>query len=140
MNVTELARRAGVTATALRFYEAEGVLPAARRGSNGYRVYDEDDVCRVRALSALRRLGIPLDESGRLATQCASGHCDEMYDDLVPRLAQRRAEVAAARAELEHLEAELARLETAVRTGQPQPILCREPVTGEEEPCAPSQC
>ncbi len=140
MNVAELARRTGVTATALRFYESEGVLPPARRGPNGYRQYDDHDVCRVRALSTLRGLGLSLGEAGRLAGQCATGHCDEMYDDLLPRLAQRRAEVAAARAELEHLEAELARLETAVRTGQPQPILCRVPTTGEEERCAPSQC
>jgi DNA-binding transcriptional MerR regulator len=140
MNVTEFARRTGLTATALRFYESEGVLPRARRRANGYRDYGEDDVCRVRALASLRALGLPLEESGRLARQCASGHCEEMLDDLLPRLAQRRAEVAAARAELEHLESELARLETAVRTGRTQPILCRVEPTGEEEPCAPLQC
>ena len=140
MNVSELGRRVGVAPSALRFYEAEGVLPPPRRGPNGYRTYTDEDLCRVRTLVALRSLGLTLEESGRLAGQCADGRCDDMRDELLPRLRERRTEVAAARAELEHLEAELARLEEAVRTGQPQPILCSDVSIGEEEPCAPSQC
>jgi MerR family transcriptional regulator, copper efflux regulator len=136
MNVTELARRTGVPASALRFYESAGVLPPARRSANGYRQYDDTDLCRVRALATLRGLGLPLDDAGRLAAQCASGRCDERFEDLLPRLAQRRADVAAARAQLDHLDAELARLETAVRTGQAQPILCRDEPAGEHERCA----
>lgn len=140
MKVSELARRAGVAPSALRFYEAEGVLPPPRRGANGYRAYTDEDLCRVRTLVALRSLGLALEESGHLAAQCAAGRCDDMREELLPRLRERRAEVAAARAELAHLETELARLEEAVRTGQPQPILCSAVSTGEEEPCAPSQC
>jgi DNA-binding transcriptional MerR regulator len=35
MKVSELARRAGITPTAVRFYEAEGVLPEAPPAAKG---------------------------------------------------------------------------------------------------------
>jgi len=119
MHVSELARRAGVAPGTIRFYERAGALPAAPRQGNGYRRYSDVDLCRVRVLVSLRALGIGVDESGRLAGQCATGHCDDMAVDLLPRLTARRAEVAAARAELDHLDRELARLETALQQGGP---------------------
>lgn len=38
MRIGELACRAGVAASTIRFYESSGLLPAATRGTNGYRV------------------------------------------------------------------------------------------------------
>lgn len=70
-------------------------------------------------LVSLRALGIGVVESGRLADQCATGHCEDMATDLLPRLTTRRAEVAAARAELDHLDRELARLESSLQRGEP---------------------
>jgi MerR family transcriptional regulator, copper efflux regulator len=124
MKVSELARRAGTTPKALRFYEAEGVLPAPPRAPNGYREYSEVDLCRTRVLVALRGLGLPLDERGRLATLCAAERCDEMSTQLLDRVRDRRAAVAAARAELDHLERELSNLEAALASGQPKANLC----------------
>jgi DNA-binding transcriptional MerR regulator len=124
MNVSELARKAGTTAKTIRFYESEGVLPKPARRPNGYRDYDESDVCRTRVVVALRNLGIDLEESGRLGALCASGECDEMVGDLGGRIAERRREVAAAMAELLHLDRELAALEEAITTGAPPTHLC----------------
>jgi MerR family transcriptional regulator, copper efflux regulator len=124
MKVSELARRSGTTAKAIRFYEAEGVLPAPPRAPNGYREYDEFDLCRTRVLVSLRSLGIPLNESGRLATLCAADRCDEMSTQLLERVRDRRAAVAAARAELDHLERELGNLEAALDGGRPKTNLC----------------
>ncbi|MSQ31352.1 MAG: MerR family DNA-binding transcriptional regulator [Dehalococcoidia bacterium] len=45
MKVSELARRAGVAASAVRFYEADGVLPPSRRTPAGDRDYAEVDLC-----------------------------------------------------------------------------------------------
>jgi DNA-binding transcriptional MerR regulator len=44
MKVSELAEKAGTTATTIRFYEAEGILPAPPRQPNGYRTYDATDL------------------------------------------------------------------------------------------------
>ena len=70
MNISELAAKTGVTAKAIRFYEAAGVLPTPRRAANGYREYTDDDLCRLRLVVTLRSIGIALAESGRLATLC----------------------------------------------------------------------
>src|SRR5205823_1242170 len=39
LKIGELARRAGVTAKAIRFYETRRILPPPQRGPNRYRVY-----------------------------------------------------------------------------------------------------
>lgn len=123
MKVSDLARRAGIAPSAVRFYEAEGVLPPAPRGPSGYREYAEIDVCRLRVVVALRSLGLELHEAGRLAAMCGEGRCDDMAVDLLPRIVARRLEVANARAELDHLDTELAALERSLRDGTPRSML-----------------
>jgi len=118
MKVSELARQAGVAPSAVRFYEAEGILPPPRRTGSGYRDYGETDLCRLRMLVSLRSLGLELPEAGRLAGMCADGRCDDMAVDLVPLVAARRAEVARMRMELDHLDAELRRLQSSIGAGE----------------------
>jgi len=125
VKVSELAGHVGVSAAAIRFYEAEGILPAPSRAGNGYREYSDADLCRLRIVVSLRGLGLELGESGRLAALCADDRCDDMADQLAVRLADRRAAVAAARAELDHLDSELAKLQESLASGQPKPSLCQ---------------
>ena len=47
MRIGEAAAAAGMTTKTLRFYEDSGLLPAAKRSSNGYRDYTEDSVARL---------------------------------------------------------------------------------------------
>lgn len=124
MKVSELAERAGTNAKTIRFYEAEGILPAPPRAPNGYREYGAVDVCRTRTLVSLRNLGLELSEAGRLAHLCATGRCDDMGSDLVARIPERRRAVAAAMAELAHVDAELAALERALTSEQPEGSCC----------------
>ncbi len=60
MTIGELARRAGVAVSTLRFYERRRLLaPAARSGGN-YRLYRPEDVDRVRFIRRARELGFTL--------------------------------------------------------------------------------
>jgi DNA-binding transcriptional MerR regulator len=70
MKVSELARRAGVAPSAVRFYEQSGVLPYAPRRANGYREYGASELARLRLVVALRRLGLAPVDAGRLAALC----------------------------------------------------------------------
>lgn len=124
VRVSEFARAVGITPAAVRWYETEGVLPAAPRGANGYREYTEDDLCRLRLVVALRGLGLELSESGRLAALCRDGECDVMEGQLLERVAERREAVAVARTELDHLDRELATVERAILEHRPLPISC----------------
>ncbi len=60
MLIGELARRTGVSARLLRYYEEQGLLDAAR-GANGYRHYDEDSVTTVRKIRVLLDAGLSTD-------------------------------------------------------------------------------
>jgi DNA-binding transcriptional MerR regulator len=62
LKIGELARRAGVTAKAIRFYERKGLLPAATRAANRYRVYGEDTAEMLRFIKQATGLGLTLAE------------------------------------------------------------------------------
>lgn len=57
--VGELAERAGVATSALRFYEREGLI-RSRRTSGNQRRYSRDTLRRVAFIRASQRLGMPL--------------------------------------------------------------------------------
>ncbi|MEU9983384.1 MerR family transcriptional regulator [Streptomyces sp. NPDC050856] len=61
MRIGELARVTGTTARALRHYEEQGLLAPAR-ADNGYRVYGEDAVVRVRNIRHLLDAGLTLED------------------------------------------------------------------------------
>jgi len=62
LKIGELARRAGVTAKAIRFYERKRVLPAAQRAANGYRLYGADAVEMLGFVKQATGLGLTLAE------------------------------------------------------------------------------
>lgn len=113
MKVSDLASAAGIAASAVRFYEATGVLPTAARQPNGYRSYGPDDLARLRLVVALRRLGMDPLDAGRLARLCVE-HGD-IDADLRPLIAEQRAAIERQRAELDRLDAELTDLDLTVR-------------------------
>ncbi len=112
MRIAELARRAGVAASAVRWYEQAGVLPMPARQDNGYRDYGGSDLARLRLVVALRRLGLGPEDAGRIARLCLE-HGD-IDADLAPLLAQQRDAIARQRADLDRLEGELADLELTI--------------------------
>ncbi len=112
MKIAELARRAGIAPSAIRWYEQAGVLPPPGRTANGYRDYDPVDLARLRLVISLRRLGLGPDEAGRLAQLCLEH--GEIDADLAPLLAQQRAAITRQRADLERLEGELEDLEMTI--------------------------
>jgi len=64
--IGELADAAGVTSQAVRFYERKGLLPNAERGANGYRVYDESTLTRLRFVNVAQAAGLTLSEIGSI--------------------------------------------------------------------------
>src|SRR5437870_2429906 len=58
MRIGELARRTGVPARRLRYYEEQGLL-GSDRSANGYRDYDSQAVQRVTQIRGLIDAGIP---------------------------------------------------------------------------------
>jgi arsenate reductase len=112
MRIAELADRAGVAPSAVRWYEQAGVLPPPRRHPNGYRDYGREDLARLRLVVALRRLGLGPEDAGRLARLCLEK--GEIDRDLTPLLAEQRHAIARQRADLDRLEGEILDLESTI--------------------------
>ena len=60
LTIGEVAARSGAAASALRFYEAEGLI-SAQRTSGNQRRYDRSVLRRVALIQAGRAAGIPLE-------------------------------------------------------------------------------
>ncbi|MGW4495311.1 MerR family transcriptional regulator [Streptomyces sp. NPDC004376] len=123
MRIGELARRAGTTVKAVRYYESLGLITPSRR-PNGYRSYGEADLRLVQEIRALRRLGIPAERTrpfldcltaGRTHADCPASLAG--YRDAADELAVRIEELTARRAVLlARLEAAASPLPTPVHT------------------------
>jgi MerR family transcriptional regulator, redox-sensitive transcriptional activator SoxR len=61
LTVGQLARRTGVAASALRFYEARGLIRSARNGA-GHRRYARAEARRVAFIVFAQRVGLSLEE------------------------------------------------------------------------------
>ena len=110
MRIGELARRVGVSADTVRFYEREGLLPRPGRLENGYRHYADADVDHLRLLIDLRSLEIPLADAAHVATMCHSGHCVETTRELPELLFRQRQAIAERIDRLRALDGRLADL------------------------------
>ena len=62
MRIGELAKKAGVSTSKIRFYEARGILPPAARLANGYRDHDAGALDIVIFVHRAQSLGFTLDE------------------------------------------------------------------------------
>ncbi|WOX20279.1 MerR family transcriptional regulator [Streptomyces solicathayae] len=71
MQIGELAKATGTTARALRHYEQAGLI-SSERAANGYRIYDEQSVLRVRNIRYLLAAGLTLDDV-RVFLPCLDG-------------------------------------------------------------------
>ena len=66
-SIGKLADIVGIPATALRFYDEQGVLkPQIRDDETGYRYYTEEQVMKCMFISEMRRLGLLNDELDHL--------------------------------------------------------------------------
>src|ERR1700742_4955529 len=97
LTIGDVARRAGVAATTLRYYEQIGlVLPPGRRG--GQRRYDEAVLARLEVIGLCKTAGFTLEEIQLLFADDAPG---------------RPASRALAEAKLVEIDARIAELQRA---------------------------
>lgn len=66
MTIGQLARRVAVRPSAIRYYEAHGILRSPARASNAYRLYGAEAVAVLRFVVQAGKLGFTLNEVRRL--------------------------------------------------------------------------
>jgi MerR family transcriptional regulator, copper efflux regulator len=73
MTIGNVARRVGIQPSAIRYYERQGLLQPAVRGSNGYRFYSDDAISLLQFVKRAQSLGITLKEIKPLLNLASQG-------------------------------------------------------------------
>ncbi len=113
MRIGDLAQATGTPVETIRFYEREGLIPAARRAENNYRVYTAAHVERLAFIRHCRNLDMTLDEVRALLRlrDAPGGDCGEvnaLLDAHIGHVAQRIRELRALERDLKTLRARCA--------------------------------
>ncbi|GFN30703.1 MerR family transcriptional regulator [Paenibacillus xylaniclasticus] len=121
MKVQEVARRLGVTPRAVRFYEEKGLVHPHKDEVNGYRLYTEDDIERLRWIVTLRELGLPLASIAEVleSTSRQEGSSTSLLAKLDEARAQLFAEWRSATHALEALDTAVTHLQHGAPELQP---------------------
>jgi DNA-binding transcriptional MerR regulator len=100
LSIAEAARRTGVSAHTLRYYERAGlVVTTVDRTAGGRRRYRQLDLDWIKVCTRLRATGMPIKTIRRYAQLVSAGHGNEQ--ERLALMAAHRADVLAKLAELQ---------------------------------------
>lgn len=108
MKIGELARSAGVSVQAVRYYESRGLMPEPKRTRSGYRQYGDNDLVRLRFIGRAQALGFTLSEIADLLELRVDPSADpddlrEQVRDKIRDLDRKLRDLERIRFALEHL-------------------------------------
>jgi Hg(II)-responsive transcriptional regulator len=93
--IGDVATRARVKVSTVRYYERRGLLTVPPRRESGYREYPPEAVDRVRFIRRAQEMGFTLhDIADLLELQTAPGHRSDVRDRATERLAEVREQIA----------------------------------------------
>jgi DNA-binding transcriptional MerR regulator len=124
LRVSELAERAGVAPSTVRFYECAGLLSPARRADNGYRVFDESALDDLAFVSRAKSIGMSLEDIAGLLAAWPVSECRSLQARLRVFLAARIGEVHEQVAELGMFECQLRAVLDRLSARDPGPERC----------------
>lgn len=108
MLIGELAETVGLDSQTIRFYERQGVLPEPQRSANGYRVYDNTSVNRLRFIRSAQTAGLTLAQITGVVDlrdhgQAPCTHVKNLLTTKLDAVRARQAELLVLETELEQL-------------------------------------
>ena len=110
MRIGDLAESTGTAVETIRFYEREGLIPAAQRADNNYRVYTAAHAERLAFIRHCRNLDMTLDEIRTLlrlrdAPLQDCGEVNALLDEHIGHVAHRIRELRTLQKDLKALRA-----------------------------------
>ena len=110
MRIGDLAEATGTAVETIRFYEREGLVPAAQRADNNYRVYTAAHAERLAFIRHCRNLDMTLDEIRTLlrlrdAPSQDCGEVNALLDEHIGHVTHRIRELRALQKDLRALRA-----------------------------------
>jgi len=116
--IADAATRTGFSPSALRFYEAEGLVAPGRTDA-GYRVYDERTLTRLGFIARAKGLGLSLGEIRDLTALWDEDHCGPVQDQLRTLLADKIVECEAQARSAEALARQLRHIAAGLEGHRP---------------------
>ncbi|RAP77549.1 MerR family transcriptional regulator [Paenibacillus montanisoli] len=89
--INEVARKFGLTAHTLRYYDKEGLLPFVERTPSGNRTFTEDDLNWIALICCLKDTGMPIKEIKSYSERALKG--TETIEERKRMLMEHRMEV-----------------------------------------------
>ncbi|MFI8318539.1 Cu(I)-responsive transcriptional regulator [uncultured Kosakonia sp.] len=111
MNISDVAKKTGLTSKAIRFYEQKGLMTPPLRGENGYRSYNQQHLNELTLLRQARQVGFNLEECGELVN--LFNDPARHSADVKARTLQKVAEIERHISELQAMRAQLLTLAEA---------------------------
>ncbi|WP_217351108.1 MerR family transcriptional regulator [Thalassospira marina] len=110
MKIGDLAKRSGLSAHTLRYYERIGLLPYADRDASGQRDYDETILIWIEFLRRLKETGMPIRDMLAYASLRNGGPATEQarHDILLAHRRQVQATITSLQANLLVLDQKIA--------------------------------
>lgn len=108
MNIGEVAKRSGVPAKTIRYYESIGLIRPAERSAAGYRIYGDKELQTLKFIQRARNLGFSVKQVSELLAlwqdrERASGDVKAVARQHLDEIDRRMAELQSLRDTLEHL-------------------------------------
>ena len=129
LTVGQLARTAGATAKAVRYYESLGLLDRAPRGPNNYRLYDHSAANRLLFIRRAKLLGLTLQETRDLLDGIQNS-CPQLRREIEVLLAKKIRLCGQRINELEELQRSLEKRLVAL-SSEPTEVAASSPLSPE---------
>ncbi len=83
-SIQQVAKKLGLSSSALRYYDKEGLLPALKRTESGIRTFSETDLDWLGLICCLKNSGMPILEIKQFMNLCLRGEdtCEERKEVL----------------------------------------------------------
>jgi MerR family copper efflux transcriptional regulator len=120
ITIGQLAKKTGLTARAIRFYEAKGLLKSHSRGDNEYRFYSKAELAHALQIKEFRDLGFTLSEIAELLAKDPTLTIRNLQINLVEKLRSLRSEQVSAAERIQKLETLITSLNKAHKLSEPQ--------------------
>ncbi|MGC0155567.1 MerR family transcriptional regulator [Chromobacterium vaccinii] len=122
MKIGELAKRSGLTASRIRFYEANGLISAVERQANGYRDYGPEALWVLEIIAGAQGAGFSLEEIRHLLPVAPDAW---RHEALLDGLKSKVAEIERLQARLAQSRAQLLLAIDSIENG-PDGLTCAD--------------
>ena len=98
----EIAKQCGVTVRTVQYYDTRGILTPSALTEGGRRLYDDEDVRKLKIICFLREIGLPIDAIGQILSEADPGSVIDLLLDQQEQVL--RGEIEERRGQLDRLE------------------------------------